>query len=270
MGTNPCAEVTLESFGCCNLAEIFLPNIRDKAELHAVAMLLQKVQKIVTTLPCHWKKAEKILHESRRLGLGITGTFQAPELANAEVLDELYAALNAHDIAYSKHLSAVLGKQINPSIKLTTIKPSGTLSLLAGVAPGCHPEYAPYYIRRIQLSANDPLVNVCREHGYKIEPLHKLDGTKSYDTMVVEFPIKSRGGKTAEQVSAIDMLNTVKMLQTNWSDNSVSCTVYYKIEELEEIKTWLSENYDDGINSVSFLLRSVHGFKQAPLEEITA
>lgn len=269
-GTNPCAEITLEPYECCNLAEIFLPNIQSVEQFIEVACLLQKVQKLITTLPYHWKEVEDVVYRNRRLGLGITGVYQTPELITKEVLNEVYSALEAHDIAYSKTLSHAFNQDIRPSIKLTTVKPSGTLSLLAGVAPGCHPEYAPYYIRRIRMAANDPLLDVCKDAGYHIEPVLKLDGTKDRDTSVVSFPIKSKNPtKTARNITAIEMLEMVKHLQTFWSDNSVSCTVYYKPEELDGVKEWLEKNYNDNIKTISFLLHSEHGFKQAPLEEIT-
>ena len=73
----------------------------------------------------------------------------------------------------------------------------------------------------------------------------------------------------AADVTAIEQLERVKSLQTNWSDNAVSCTIYYTAEELAEIQEWLSTNYTDSVKSVSFLLRSEHGFDQAPMEEIT-
>ena len=71
-------------------------------------------------------------------------------------------------------------------------------------------------------------------------------------------------------MKAVDQLDLVKKIQKEWSDNAVSCTVYYKKEELEEIKEWLRKNYKNNIKSVSFLLHQDHGFDQAPYEEIDA
>jgi hypothetical protein len=70
-------------------------------------------------------------------------------------------------------------------------------------------------------------------------------------------------------MTAIDQLKVIRELQTKWSDNSVSVTIYYRLHELEEIKEWLKENYTDNIKTCSFLLHNEHGFKQAPFEEIT-
>lgn len=149
-------------------------------------------------------------------------------------------------------------------------KPSGTLSLLAGVTPGVHPGYSQYHIRRVRLRTEDPLVNKAAKAGYPVEFARNFDGTENYETSIISFPCAFPDGTVvAKDLTAIDQLNYVKELQTNWSDNAVSCTVYYKKEELPAIKQWLRENYRDGVKTVSFLLHSDHGFDQAPLEEIT-
>ncbi len=86
----------------------------------------------------------------------------------------------------------------------------------------------------------------------------------------MSFPCKfPKGTKFADEMTAVDQLEVIKRLQTEWSDNSVSVTIYYRLEELDEIKAWLADNYDLSVKSVSFLLHSGHGFDQAPLEEIS-
>lgn len=266
---NPCGEITLEPHEACNLTEIFAPNVRDQEQLTEIATLLYKVAKVITTLPYHWKPSQEVISRNRRLGGSITGVYQAAHIMKPEILDAVYQELEKQDREFSATLTKIFGYKITESIKLTTIKPSGTLSLLAGVSPGCHPEFSPYYIRRIRFAANDPLVSVLRNSGYPTEPVQQLDGTRDHDTQVVSFPVRARPGKVSRDVSAIDMLETIKMLQTYWADNSVSCTVYYRPEELPAIQAWLKENYNTSIKSVSFLLHSEHGFVQPPLEEIT-
>lgn len=149
-------------------------------------------------------------------------------------------------------------------------KPSGTLSLLPGVTPGCHPAYARFLIRRIRVSSNSPLVVTCREHGYRVEYARHIDGTEDHSTVVVEFPFEYPDGtKLASECSAIEQLEVVRRLQSEWSDNAVSCTVYYRPEELDGIKEYLRDRYNSSFKSLSFLLHSGHGFDQAPLEEIS-
>ena len=149
------------------------------------------------------------------------------------------------------------------------MKPSGTLSLLSGVTSGAHPGFSRFYIRRMRISTSSPLVQVIRDRGYPVEWKRNFDGTDDHNTVVASFPCEMPEHTVfAGDVTAIDQLETISRLQEDWSDNSVSVTVYYKLEELDDIRTWLSENYSDNIKTVSFMLHSGHGFDQAPMEEI--
>ena len=195
------------------------------------------------------------------MGIGVTGYLQATEEQRGW-LDSCYIYLREYDKEYSR----IAG--FPASIKLTTVKPSGTLSLLAGVTSGAHPAYAQHYIRRIRMSADSELVRVCRDSGYDIEYVRNFDGTEDHSTVVVSFPCEfPQGTMLAENMSAVDQLEVIKRLQTEWSDNAVSVTIYYRKEELDDIRKWLDLNYVN-VKSVSFLLHNEHGFDQAPLEAI--
>jgi ribonucleotide reductase alpha subunit len=263
MGYNPCAEQSLASFETCCLAEVFLPNVDSYNEFVDICKLLYRVNKHSLALECHQKDTEAIVHKNMRMGIGVTGVLQATKEQRGW-LEKAYIDLRRFDSLYS------FQKGFPVSIKLTTCKPSGTLSLLPGVTPGIHPGYAQYMIRRIRISADHSLVNVCREHGYDVEFQRNFDGSEDHSTVVVSFPFSyPEGTKLAADMTAIDQLKEVKKLQKEWSDNSVSCTVYYRKEELPEIKKYLAKNYKDNHKSLSFLLHSEHGFAQAPYEEIT-
>lgn len=263
IGFNPCAEQSLADKETCCLAEIFLPNIESKEKLYVVSTYLYRIAKQSLSLPCHHEETEKIVHKNMRMGLGITGYLQASD-EQRSWLKDCYEYLRQYDIEYSKK------NNFPTSIKLTTVKPSGTLSLLAGVTAGAHPAYAQYYIRRIRIASNHSLVEKARANGYHVEYQRNFDGTDDRNTVVVSFPCSfPEGTKLAKDMTAIDQLEVIKELQTNWSDNAVSVTIYYRREELEDIKKWLSNNYNENLKTVSFLLHSEHGFDQAPLEEIT-
>lgn len=263
IGFNPCAEQPLANYETCCLAEIFLPNIDSADTLFDVASLLYRVAKHSLNLPCHNKETEEIVHRNQRMGIGVTGYLQATE-EQRSWLSETYIRLREFDRVYS----AMHG--FPPSIKLTTVKPSGTLSLLPGVTPGAHPAYARHLIRRIRVASDSPLVTVIREAGYYVEPVVGFDGTIDRSTVVASFPFSYPEGATlAKDMSAIHQLDVVRRLQTEWSDNAVSCTIYYRAEELEEIKEYLAKHYNKNFKSLSFLRHKDHGFKQAPLEEIT-
>lgn len=260
-GTNPCSEISLADYECCNLAELYLNNIDSKEQLIDCGKLIYKTQKVVCSLNFIHDETNKIVHKNMRIGLGITGVCQSN--GKLEWLDGAYKAFRKFDVEWSKK------RNWPTSIKLTTIKPSGTLSLLAGATPGVHPGFSKFHIRRIRIASNDQLIEICRNAGYKIEFVKNFDGTDDHSTCVVEFPCKFADNTViASEMSAIKQLELVKQLQTTWADNAISVTVYYKKEELPEIKEWLKENYKKYLKSVSFLLHKDHGFVQAPLEEI--
>jgi len=259
---NPCAEILLESHECCNLSEIYLNNIESKAELKECAKLLYKTQKAICALPFIHDKTNEVVHRNMRIGVGVTGVCQS--LDKLEWLDECYAYLKDFDEKWSER------KGYPSSVRLTTVKPSGTLSLLSGSTPGVHPAYANYFVRRVRMSSDDALVDTCRNAGYPVEYVKRFDGTEDHSTIVVEFPCHINGDTVlAKDMTAARQLELVKEMQTKWSDNSVSVTVYYRLEELDEIKEWMKKNYENSLKTVSFLLHSDHGFDQAPYEEIT-
>jgi ribonucleotide reductase alpha subunit len=252
--TNPCAEISLSNYECCNLSELYLNNITSKDELIDCAQLLYKTQKAIASLPFIHEETNRIVHKNMRLGLGVTGVCQS--LHKLDWLDDCYVALRKFD----KDWSAKRGW--SESIKLTTIKPSGTLSLLGGATPGVHPAFSQYYMRTVRMSSSDALVQTCKDMGYHVEFLVNFDGTENRDTVVVYFPCKTpEGSILTKDMDVIKQLDMVKKLQTVWSDNAVSVTAYYKPEELDTLKTWLKNNYEHNIKSVSFLLFKDHGFK---------
>ncbi len=261
---NPCAEITLADKETCNLSEIFLPRVESPEEMQDIARLLYKTQKAIAAGNYIHEETNKIVSANMRLGMGVTGYLDCPDRDKINKwLDKTYKFLCKLDVEYSKE------KGCNTSIKLTTVKPSGTLSLLPGVSPGVHPSYGRYYIRRVRMLSHDPLVQLCREHGYDIEYEQKFDGSFDRNTSVISFPVQAPDCATlAEDMSAIDLLETLKTLQTVWSDNAVSATIYFQPEELDAIKEWLKENYNNSVKTVSFLLYSEHGFVQAPYEPI--
>lgn len=207
-------------------------------------------------------ESNAVIHKNARIGIGVTGICQS--LDKLDWLDPTYRALKQYDAVWSEK------NALPVSIKLTTVKPSGTLSLLAGVTPGIHPAYARYYIRRVRMSSDDILIDYCRNAGYTIEYAKGFDGEIDYTTSIVSFPCSvSNDTIIAAEMSAVKQLELIKRLQSIWSDNAVSATVYYKLEELDAIKNWLKENYETSIKAVSFLLHNDHGFSQAPYEEIS-
>lgn len=262
-GFNPCAEIALADGESCNLATIFLPNVESLEQFKEISILLYKINKQITQMSYPYEKTTNIVRKNTRIGQSVTGILQVSS-EKISWLSPAYEHLREFDKKYSKE------KGLPTSVRLTTVQPSGTLSLLPGVTPGIHPAFAPYYIRRVRFGSADPLLAPLRERGYKIVWDIGLDGREDHTRAVVEFPCMSP--ETAVLVSsmtAIEQLEWVKKLQTEWADNAVSVTVYYRKEELQSIKDWLSQNYDSSVKSVSFLLHSDHNFPLPPYEEIT-
>ena len=262
-GFNPCAEIALADGESCNLATIFLPNVESLEQFKEISVLLYKINKQITQMSYPYEKTTNIVRKNTRIGQSVTGILQVSS-EKISWLSPAYEHLREFDKKYSKE------KGLPTSVRLTTVQPSGTLSLLPGVTPGIHPAFAPYYIRRVRFGSADPLLAPLRERGYKIVWDIGLDGREDHTRAVVEFPCMSP--ETAVLVSsmtAIEQLEWVKKLQTEWADNAVSVTVYYRKEELQSIKDWLSQNYDSSVKSVSFLLHSDHNFPLPPYEEIT-
>jgi len=261
--TPQCGEISTCNFETCCLSEIYLSNITSFEELKDIATTVYRICKHSLLLKCHQENTEAIVHKNMRMGIGITGYMQSSD-EQKSWLNGLYEYLREYDNKYSDE------RGIPRSIKLTTVKPSGTLSLLAGVTSGCHPAIYQYFKRRIRIASNNSLIKLCRSKGYFVEYQRNFDGTDDTNTMIIEFPCcYPEGTKLANDMTAIDQLETIKELQNTWSDNSVSCTIYYRLHELDEIKQWLAENYQNCVKTCSFLLHNDHGFQQAPFEEIT-
>jgi len=153
---------------------------------------------------------------------------------------------------------------VRESIKITSTKPSGSVSLLPGVTPGIHYPHSEYYIRRIRFQADSSLVGKLKKHGYKVEK-----DKYSPNTVVAEFPVKEEFfDRSKTDVSMWEQLEIAAQVQQYWADNQVSITVTFKPEEAGDIKHAL-ELYETRLKGVSFLPLTDHGYEQAPYEEIT-
>lgn len=265
MGVNPCAEATLEDGEPCNLQEIALPNLSSVEEFVEAARLMHRWGKRVTMEHYHHPKVQEVVERNRRVGTGITGCLEAPHLFNPLVLDRVYAAVQEENLSYS------LEKGINPSIRTTVVKPSGTRSKEMDVhGEGVHAGWGRYMIQRIRIASNDPLIPALRAAGHYMEPVLRLDETLDHSTQVVDFyeqcppelPTVDEGFDTWQQLDAL------MLAQRHWSDQAVSVTVYYRKAEIPRIKAWIALNLSK-IKTISFLCWNDHGFKQAPKEAIS-
>jgi ribonucleoside-triphosphate reductase len=264
-GVNPCAEATLENGEPCNLMEMALCNMESEDEFISAARLMQRYAKRVTLEKYHHPVSQDVVRRNRRTGNGITGCLASP-LFNPVTLDKAYAAIQDEDEKYSTELG------IGRSIRTTLIKPSGTRAKAMDCMgyEGIHAPISRYMIQRIRFSSTDLLLPDLKAAGHYMEPVRRLDGTIDANTMVVDFYVQAPQGTPVadEDWDTWKQLDVVKMAQKHWADQSVSVTVYYKKEEIPQIKAWLAENLQY-LKTISFLLHTGHGFVQAPKEAIT-
>jgi adenosylcobalamin-dependent ribonucleoside-triphosphate reductase len=261
-GVNPCGEQTLESFELCCLVETFPSRHETYEEFQETLKYAYLYSKSVTLVNTHWQETNAVMLKNRRMGISQTGIIEAfVKHGRRNILgwcDKAYKYLRELDEQYSDWLC------IPKSVKITTVKPSGTVSLLPGVPPGIHYPHSEYYIRRIRLSNNSDLIPKIKNAGYKIE----VD-SYSPNTVVAEFPIHEEFfDRSKNEVSIWEQAENAAAYQKYWSDNQVSITITFKQEEADQIKHVL-EAYEDKLKSVSFLPIKEHGYKQAPYEEIT-
>jgi ribonucleoside-triphosphate reductase len=264
-GVNPCGEATLEPKEPCNLQEIALPNLNDVDEFEHAARLMHRYGKRVTMDKYHHEDIQDVVYRNRRVGTGITGCLISP-LFSPEILDRVYAAIQDENRSYSKELG------VPESIRTTVVKPSGTLgkALDCRGFEGIHGGWSRYCIQRVRFSSNDALIPLLREAGHYMEPVLKLDGSRDQGTLVVDFYIETPKGApvTDEDFDTWKQLDVLKMAQKHWADQAVSVSIYYKREQISEIKKWLRDNLDE-IKTISFLAQSDHGYAQAPKEAIS-
>lgn len=263
-GVNPCAEATLENFEPCNLQEIALPNLEGSAEFIEAARLMHRYGKRVTLERYHHPQVQRVIDRNRRVGTGITGCLDRPDLFQPKVLDEVYVAIQQENYYYSQDLN------IPESIRTTVIKPSGTMSkVLDCRGEGIHPVFSRFMIQRVRIASNDPLIPKLRAAGHYMEPVIKFDGSLDHTTLVVDFYLEapSEAACADDGFGTMAQLDILLMAQRHWSDQSVSVTVYYKKEDLDQIKAWLETNLKY-LKTISFLCHNDHGFKQAPKEAI--
>jgi ribonucleotide reductase alpha subunit len=171
--------------------------------------------------------------------------------------DQGYTYLRSLDKVYSDWLC------VRTSIKVTSVKPSGTVSLLAGVTPGIHFPHSEYYIRRVRLQENSPLVETLAKAGYPVEK-----DSYSPNTLVATFPVhEEHFDRSKDDLSMWEQLELAAQMQHWWADNQVSVTVTFRKDEAKDIKYAL-ELYETRLKGVSFLPVSEHGYAQAPYETI--
>lgn len=263
LGTNPCAEISLESYELCNLVEIHLANHDSIEDYFRTLKFAYLYAKSITLLPTHWPQTNAVIQRNRRIGTSMTGIagfvdkHGLPEFR--QWADKGYNEIQRYDKKYSEWLG------IRESIRTTTVKPSGSVSLLSGSTPGVHwPAGGEYYLRAIRFSSTDSMLDLFRHANYRIEP-----DVVSDNTFVVYFPVKTDMERSEKDVSIYEKIHLASEAQRVWSDNSVSVTVTFDQERESGDIARVLKMYEGELKTVSFLPMSNDTYEQMPYTEIT-
>lgn len=258
-----CAEQSLESYECCTLVETYLGRHETLEDYKRTLKFAYLYAKTVTLLPTHWEETNAIMQRNRRIGTSMSGVANFTDRVGMPTLrkwmDEGYNTIKRYDNTYSEWLG------IRESIKMTTVKPSGTVSILAGESPGVH--WTPggeYFMRAIRFSNEDPMLTLFTMANYRVEPASESPET----TSVVFFPVKSNAVRSEKDVTIFEKAAIAATAQRYWSDNSVSVTVSFDAEKEAEHVATVLHMYDGQLKTVSFLPMGNKTYLQMPYTQI--
>jgi ribonucleoside-triphosphate reductase (formate) len=258
-GANPCVEILLGNKSFCNLTEVDLAKFKgDSAGLRRAVHIASRAnyrQTCVNLLDGILQEAWHLNNEFLRLcGVGLTGVARRPDLSAYD-----YSELQRTAVAGAYGMADSLGLPRPKNV--TCIKPSGTLSKIMDTTEGIHTPLGKYVFNNVNFGKNDPLVPLCRAAGYRV-----IDNPTDPEAVLITFPV-CWDGVDFEKVmvrevpmlinrdTAIQQLQKYKMLMESWCQQNVSATISYSVDEVEEIITWLLDNWDYYVG-VSFLFRA--------------
>ena len=270
-GCNPCGEILLDSHGLCNLTTVNVmafvhDGTLDKDGLLEAQQLSARAGYRMTCRKLELHRWNLVQQRDRLIGCSLTGW---QDMVNATSMSRDQQAALLDEMRETVHQAAQeIAARLGSSAPLlaTTLKPEGTLSLLPTVSSGVHYSHAPYYIRRVRISASDPLCRVCEELGYPVLPEVGQD-PEDPTTKVIEFPVKAPGGRVKADVSAIEQLENYKLFMTHYVDHNCSITVHVRDKEWEEVEQWVWDNWDDVV-ALSFLSFDDSFYELLPYEAI--
>ena len=264
LGTNPCGEIILQSKQFCNLSEIVARHGDDEKTLlrkARLATIIGTYQSTLTNFAYLSKAWKENCDRERLLGVSITGQWDCPAVRNADMLLKLKKESVKVNAEYAKRFG------INASTCITCVKPSGTVSQTVDCSSGMHTRHAPYYIRRVRISATDSLFKMLRDQGVPYHP-EVGQSKENATTYVLEFPIKApKGSIFRNDQSAIEQLEYWKLVKENFTEHNPSVTISIGEDEWIAVADWLYKNWEI-IGGLSFLPRSNHVYQLAPYEEI--
>lgn len=262
-GVNPCGEQPLEHMECCTLVETYPVNCTDLNDYLRTLKYAYLYGKTVTLLMTRWPETNEVMIRNRRIGTSMTGIAQFAETRGWAELrlwqDRGYHEIRRWDRIYSEWLG------IRESIRVTTVKPSGTVSLLFGVTPGAHwPKERGFYVRTVRDIKGSPFAKALEEAGYPVEPSYSDPET----TVVITLPVEGPDIRPERDVSVWEKASLAASCQRWWSDNAVSVTLTFREDEAADIPAVLRA-FDGQFKSASFLPMAEGIYRQAPYQRVS-
>ena len=284
-GLNPCVEIILDSYGVCNLTTVNLVQFvkqSEKGEYYFDLTSLYEAQKASARAGLRMTLAEleiphwdKVQQRDRLLGTSLTGVKDAmalvgyDEYEEALLLGDLREAARNEADRYAKEL------RVSAPLLVTTVKPEGTISQVAGgVSSGLHWSHSPYYIRRIRINATDPLAKAVQDIGWTVHAEVGTPGDTHEErianarTLVIDFPVASGASKTKDDVHVEEQFNTYFRFQEDYTEHNSSNTIHIRPDEWETAESIVYENWDNFVG-VSFLAYDGGSYELAPYEAIS-
>lgn len=267
VGTNPCGEIALRNAGLCNLTETVvradddLDSLKRKVRIATILGTIQSTFTDFRYVRSLWKRNAE---EERLLGVSLTGIYDNRLLSTSgDILESTLRELSAYAVEVNKEFADRLG--ISPSVAITTVKPSGTVSQLVNSSAGIHPRHSQYYIRSVRQDNKDPLTQFMKDIGIPNEPeLMKPDSTT-----VFYFPVAApEGAVTRADIDPVSHLELWSKYNEHWAEHQVSITVSVPEEAWPRVGAWVFDNFDS-LSGVSFLPMDGGTYKQAPYQECT-
>lgn len=270
VGTNPCGEIALRSAGLCNLTEVVVRSgdgLDDLTRKVRLATILGTIQSTYTDFRYVRNVWKRNAEEERLLGVSLTGIYDHVVTSGQAGEEELVKWLTTlRDVAREENQKFAAHLGVNPSVAITTVKPSGTVSQLVDSASGIHPRHSEYYIRAIRQDNKDPLTQFLMASGVPSEP----DVMKPNDTTVFYFPVKAPDRAVVRKdVTPRSHLDLWLLYNKYWAEHQVSVTVSVADKEWVDTAAWVYDNFDD-LSGVSFLPYDGGTYRQAPYQECTA
>lgn len=285
-GLNPCAEILLDSYGVCNLTTVNMTQFvrfdpveedtdLDDHSLYEAQRLSARAGLRMTLAELEIPHWDAVQQRDRLLGTSLTGVKDAFASLGVSAKVEDGILSNLRHVAREEADEYAKQLRVSSPLLVTTVKPEGTLSQVAGgVSSGLHYSHSPYYIRRIRINAADPLARAVIDLGWTVNPEIGTPGETHEERMtnartyVIDFPVASGATRTKDDVSAAEQLDTYFAFQRYYTEHNSSNTITVRPHEWAEVERIVYEKWDE-FTAVSFLALDGGTYQLAPYEAIT-